>query len=90
MTIRLKHPNLLADALYNVHTSSGASDDYAKGLVVGAMSALMAESGADFREIIPVIVEHLPISFRPDRLPEAWRADIVAEKERQINAKCKG
>ncbi len=90
MTIRLVCPNILGDALHNVHTSSGASDDYAKGIVIGALSALMAESGADFREIFPVIVEHLPVSFRPDRLPEAWRADIVAEKERQINAKRKG
>lgn len=84
----LRRPNLLIDALFNVHTSSGASDDYAHGLVVGVMSTLMAVTeGRDFDELLPIVTKHLPISFRPDRLPEAWRDDFVAERNRQIEAK---
>jgi len=73
----MKNPNLLADALYNLCVRSGASDDYAKGLVVGAMSALMAETGKDYGELVPILAELMPARFDPIRLPGAWRADFL-------------
>jgi hypothetical protein len=92
--IMLKSPNLLIDALYNVHTASGASDDYARGLVVGVVSTLMAVTGDSFEEVLPVVVKHIPLSFDPDRLPPAFRTDCEDERERQCaelraqSAKC--
>jgi hypothetical protein len=38
---------LLKDALYNTRDDSGASDDYARGLVVGVVSTLMSRGGND-------------------------------------------
>lgn len=85
----LKRPNLLKDALYNVRTSSGACDEYVRGLVVGVVATLMAATGGDFESIVPTVVEHLPVSFRPDRLPPAFRDAFVEEFARQLDAKRK-
>ena len=78
---------LLADALYNVKPNTGGSDDYARGLVVGAVSALMAATGKDFEAVVPVIAENLPATFDPGRLPGAFRSEIVDEFDKLVRAK---
>jgi len=82
-----ERPNLLSDALYNVSPGTGGSDDYAHGLVVGAVSALRAVTGRDYKEVIAVIAERLPVTFEPDRLPPAFRGDIVDAYHEIIEAK---
>jgi hypothetical protein len=65
-------PNLLIDALVNVRRDSGASDDYAKGLVIGVVSALMAESGCCFESVAADVARSLPVGFELDRLPDVF------------------
>jgi hypothetical protein len=69
-------PNLLADALFNVRRESGASDDYAHGLVVGVVSALMAETGRPFERVWRDVVALLPVRYERVRLPESFALDM--------------
>jgi len=86
--MRFEHETLLADALYNVHENSGASDDYSRGVVLGVVSALMAVSGDDFKDIVPIVAKHLPINYKDDRLPtEAWANEFRKEWQRILDKK---
>jgi hypothetical protein len=67
---------LLKDALYNTRDDSGASDDYARGLVVGVVSTLMAREEMTFEQAMLVVVENLPRGFNPMKLPESFRKDL--------------
>jgi hypothetical protein len=79
--MKLKNPVTLKDALYNVHEDSGASAAYAKGLVVGAVAALMAATGKSYNEVLPLVVANLPEGILQHRLPDALRGDIVAHPD---------
>lgn len=50
----------LKDLLYNLTYKSGASDEYCRGLVVGAVCAIMATESITHVEAIEVIKTHLP------------------------------
>lgn len=77
MSINPKMPTMLKDALYNVHTDSGASADYSRGLVVGVVSTIMAMEGVSFETAVSIVRCHLPRGYRPERLPEAFREDFA-------------
>jgi len=73
---------ILKDALYNVCANSGASIDYGKGVVVGAVSAIMA-SGSNFKDAIAKIAIAWPNerhNARLDCIPEPWRNDFTAAR----------
>jgi hypothetical protein len=74
-TIMMKEM-LLRDVLYNLAEGTGAGSEYCKGLVVGVVSALMAESGRPYSAIIRVVRDALPVGFRADCLPEAYSTDL--------------
>lgn len=63
---------ILRDALYNMDHHSGASEDYAKGLVVGVVSTLMAE-GFSFTEALDTVAQYMP-NTKTTRLtvPPSW------------------
>lgn len=67
----------LKDALYNTHERSGASAEYAKGIVVGSTSGLMA-TGLSFSDAIILIAEHLPNGYRAYTIPDNWLINIRA------------
>jgi hypothetical protein len=69
-------PNLLTDALVNVCRDSGASDDYSRGLVVGVVAALMAETGRPFDRVWQDVVALLPVRYELVRLPLAFALDM--------------
>jgi hypothetical protein len=75
--MKLKFPTVAADALYNVHEDSGASADYSRGLVVGVVAGMMAVTGKAYADVIPVVADLLPDGILFDRLPEAFRADVI-------------
>lgn len=85
--MRIDRPNLIADALFNVEESSGASDDYARGVVIGVVSALMAVRDYDFKEIVPIIVQHIPHGYKDDRVPLGWVDAIRKEWQRVVDEK---
>ena len=69
--------NFIKDALYNVDPHSGASDDYAQGLVTGVVTTLMAATGLKYDHVIHLVADRLPRSFSLDRIPRAFRKDIA-------------
>jgi len=82
--VKMKSPNTLIDALYNVNASAGGSDDYSRGIVIGVMAALIAERDCSFDTAVEIVVEHLPLCFDPNRIPEAWRDNFVDERDRKV------
>ena len=73
----LKNQVVLKDTMYNFHPTSGASDDYCKGLIVGAVSALMA-TGKSFDDSLEQCAICMPETSRlmtKDCVPESWVAD---------------
>ena len=79
MTRRM--PTILIDALYNTCPASGASRDYARGLVIGILSTLSSVPGASLDVVVRDVAYALPNAFDPDFLPNAFRADIVAYRD---------
>lgn len=75
----LKYEVRLKDALYNLHPSSGADDEYCKGLVVGVVSALMA-TGMTFSDSLRQVANCLPVGTRTigNVFPETWITSMQA------------
>lgn len=75
--MKISKPVVLKDCLYNLHMSSGASDDYCKGLIVG-IAALMVAAGYSLDHALQVIALHMPASHRAlaDCTPESWATDL--------------
>ena len=68
---------VLRDCLYNLSQSSGASNEYCKGMLVGLVSGLMAQ-GESFNHALRTVAEHMPKSHRAlaDCTPESWVNDL--------------
>jgi hypothetical protein len=68
---------VLRDCLYNLNQSSGASNEYCKGMLVGLVSGLMAD-GDSFNYAIRTVAEHMPKNHRAlaDCTPEYWVNDL--------------
>ncbi len=75
-TIKMKEV-ILRDALYNLAEGTGAGSEYCKGLVVGVVAALMAESGRPYSAIIRVVRDALPETVREDCVPVAFYDDLI-------------
>ena len=70
---------ILRDCLHNFHPTSGASDEYCKGLLVGCVSGLMAGNGGLYPAAIAFIKENMPRGARPlteANCPESWLDDM--------------
>ena len=67
----------LKDALYNMDHKSGASEEYARGLVVGVVSMLM--SSMTFDEAMDTVAEYMP-NTKTTRLTvsDSWERKLSA------------
>jgi uncharacterized protein YoaH (UPF0181 family) len=89
MASNITHRNILNDAMANFDQTSGASDDYCKGVAVGAVAALMA-TGMSWNEAF----RHVGISLKThssfdmtrtlttDNMPESWLKEYVSMDKR--------
>lgn len=68
---------VLRDALYNLHPESATSPEYAKGVLIGAMAALMEVGQFDFQRAIDETSPFLPSRVMKDAVPLEWRADFM-------------
>jgi hypothetical protein len=68
---------VLKDALYNLHPDSGSSPEYAKGVLVGAVSAIMEVNNRDWPSAIKLISHHLPHKVTRDAVPLSWRGQLA-------------
>lgn len=62
----------LADVMFNMHQSSGATDEYRKGLVVGVVGALMATEKLTFEQAVTQCCFHMPDSGVRLMVPDSW------------------
>lgn len=62
---------LLKDALFNTVERSGATVDYARGVVVGVVSGLMS-SGVSFNASLAVVKANMPDDAREGIMPPTW------------------
>lgn len=68
---------ILKDALYNLHPDSATSPEYAKGVIIGAMAALMEVGQFDFQRAIDETALFLPSRVMKSAVPLEWRADFM-------------
>lgn len=66
----------LKDALYNMHPDSGTDPDYARGILVGAVAAVMEFEKIGFSEAIEFIAPYLPHAIMTDAIPKSWQTEI--------------
>lgn len=69
------HPNILRDALENMNPATKSDPQYAKGILLGVISTLMAQ-GKDFDEAAAIAKEHMPAAFYPESVPPCWMETI--------------
>jgi len=62
---------MVKDALYNLHPDSGSSEEYAKGILVGVMSGLVAV-GIEFDTAWNICRHNLPEKVMPNVFPKSW------------------
>lgn len=70
----MKNETLIKDALNNLLPNSGASDDYCQGIMVGLMSALMA-NGKTYKSGIEYLAKLADPFIRQDGIPIPWKPD---------------
>ena len=74
---KMMKETILRDALHNLAEGTGAGCEYCKGLVVGVVAALMAESGRPYSAIIRAVRDALPETVREDCVPVAFYDDLI-------------
>ena len=77
----LKKQVVLKDTMYNFHPTSGASDEYCKGLLVGVVGALMA-TGMSWNDAIAHAAINMPDGARMQEntsVPFSWAGKLLAE-----------
>lgn len=66
----------LRDALYNLHEDSGASEDYGRGCLIGAISGMMA-CAFNWQEAWAICMKALPKGFRRECIPQGYECYVV-------------
>lgn len=72
----MKIEGLVRDALYNTSPRSGAEVSYARGVVLGVLSTIMAYENVGFWPALETTVANLPDDYRLSAIPEGWREDV--------------
>jgi len=76
--ISLKDATPMRDLMHNLMPDSGASDEYRRGIIVGAATALVA-TGARLSGALGVLVLCTKVGNLPNLAnlaPESWRGEI--------------
>lgn len=62
---------VLRDTLYNTSEQSGATPEYARGIMVGIVAALVAD-GMSFKDAFALANANLPSDPMNGIIPEGW------------------
>jgi hypothetical protein len=68
----------IRDACYSTSAHSGASIEYAEGVLLGLVAALMdchPSTAGSFDKSWAIVKAHLPADYRKKCVPEPWRND---------------
>lgn len=73
----------IKDALYNLTPTPGASPEYAKGILVGVISVLAANSKAKwpYDSAVKQVKPLMPKVIIAGCIPNSWRNDFLADGE---------
>ncbi len=74
---RTANTNVLKDALHNLSPEAATDPDYARGVLVGAMAALMHIKACTFTEAAVMIRPHLPQEITPAAVPDGWHHSLT-------------
>ena len=72
---------MVKDAVYYLHERSGASDEKARGVIIGLVSGLMA-SGRSFEEALKIVGQAISESKEKDSFrinlmfPDSWVGEL--------------
>jgi hypothetical protein len=72
----------LKDALYNLHPESCSSAEYARGILVGAVAAIMEVNACDWTKAMTLVYPHLPSKIMKNAVPATWT--IVMPSDRWV------
>jgi hypothetical protein len=73
--MKLAYSIVLKDALHNCskrNIRDTKDERYGRGVVLGAVSAIMAINGANWAEAWELVKEHLPADLAEECLPDGW------------------
>lgn len=62
---------ILKDVLHNLHPRSGATPEYARGILVGVVATLMA-TGKSFEQASALAWQLMPLEIMPGSVPDSW------------------
>jgi len=71
---RINNTARISDALYNLSPNSGSTAEYNQGIMIGAVSVLLAQ-GMTFGQAMSYLVPLMPKDARIDSIPASWRDD---------------
>jgi hypothetical protein len=66
----------LTNALRDMSPDSGATPDYARGVLVGAMAVYMEINGLDFGPALKAVSCYMPRKVMKDSVPLAWQGQL--------------
>jgi len=64
---------LIKDGLYNLSPDSISTDHYARGLLVGMVTGIMATTGMHFGEALQLCKENFPEKVKTNCIPTGWK-----------------
>jgi hypothetical protein len=83
---RLVDTTILSDALHNMSANEARNEEYARAILVGCVSALMA-CGIEFPRALKLCSEIAPRFVQPNSVPESWQKDFgVTEANKRKDA----
>lgn len=74
-------PTIMKDALQNLAPGMGSDANYARGILVGIVSGLMA-TGCTFNTAVRYVRENLPRRIMLNTFPASWQDEIVKDYSR--------
>ena len=76
----------LKDALYCLHPESGADPAFARGVLIGAVAAVLERRGRTFSDALELVGDYLPDQVHPQAVPTGWEEELEPWTVRRTTA----
>jgi hypothetical protein len=71
---------VLYDALHNLDPSAVSNPEYARGVLVGVMAAVMHFKACEWHEAVDVVRPFLPREIEPSAVPDGWHQALTGPR----------
>lgn len=68
---------VLYDALHNLDPDAVSNPEYARGVLVGVMAAVMHFKACEWHEAVDVVRPFLPRKIEPQAVPDGWHEQLT-------------